>query len=451
MFPAADNPTSQLAELRGECMNRAAMTARMIQWFGNTRLAWSGTVGELAAAIDVQEPDLAQALLQGFEELAALGISVSLRQPVGCARQVTLRRLQPPEQISAPETRLEVQQPVARESRCETDETVPADDQHDPMRQTAAAPGLALNSDLGGQDEPLRTPQHGTDAAEQEGPLAAAPMAVSAGDEVLDLLRANSQRWSEPNDSRLHRVPPAALIAVLVIVIGIASAYYAMAKRKVSVIPWARQFTHAAAANKASLQGTTPQFSAANAQPTSSNAGHVSDRDLLPQSAARKPSRIIVLRKRGVRLDLAEDMKGFGQAALSGDANAQFQLGAAYALGRGVPADAVTAYTWLTLAVANGKPQAESLLRELTREIDTPVIARIRWNLGQMYANGIGVPADKTTAYMWQLLAASAGDARSSSAQSQLAASMTPEQVYQAQLRATEWLNRHRQRSQRQF
>jgi hypothetical protein len=135
------------------------------------------------------------------------------------------------------------------------------------------------------------------------------------------------------------------------------------------------------------------------------------------------------------------------QAARSGDPNAQFELGTAYVRGRGVTADPVNGYTWLILASANGNKQAESLMRELTRTLNASDIARIRWNLGQMYADGIGVRPDKVTAYMWHLLAEFSGETRSRIAISRLSRSMTADQKSEAETRASEWLRKHRQGS----
>jgi len=132
-------------------------------------------------------------------------------------------------------------------------------------------------------------------------------------------------------------------------------------------------------------------------------------------------------------------------AARSGDANAQLELGSAYATGRGVPEDFVTAYTWLTLAFANGNKQAMSLISELTRRLDSAEIGRIRWNIGEMYADGVGVPQDNVTAYMWHLLAEISGETRSRVARERLARSMTADQKSEAQARASEWLRKHHQ------
>jgi TPR repeat protein len=106
----------------------------------------------------------------------------------------------------------------------------------------------------------------------------------------------------------------------------------------------------------------------------------------------------------------------------------------------------VTAYTWLTLAFANGDQGAETLIRQLTGKLNQAEIARIRWNLGEMYAKGIGVRHDKVTAYMWHLLAESAGESRSSTARSQLSYTMTDEEKPEAEARASQWLRRHHQK-----
>jgi hypothetical protein len=131
-------------------------------------------------------------------------------------------------------------------------------------------------------------------------------------------------------------------------------------------------------------------------------------------------------------------------AALSGDAGAQFELGLAYTRGEGVQSDYTVASTWLILAMANGDRHAEDLVRELTPKLNESEIGRIRWNLGEMYANGYGVKADRVTAYMWQCLAEAAGEARSQSAKSRLASTMTSGEVSEASDRAALWLRNHR-------
>ncbi|MBV8892596.1 MAG: AAA family ATPase [Acidobacteria bacterium] len=105
--PVADNPTSVPQEPAGESGNNAPTAHCIRQWFGNTRLAWSGTIAELAAAVEAPETDLAHALQQDCEELRGFGIAVSFREPVGCLRQITLRSLRLLEQTCATEVKSE--------------------------------------------------------------------------------------------------------------------------------------------------------------------------------------------------------------------------------------------------------------------------------------------------------------------------------------------------------
>ena len=131
-------------------------------------------------------------------------------------------------------------------------------------------------------------------------------------------------------------------------------------------------------------------------------------------------------------------------AALLGHSDAQYELGVAYARGQGVHSDYTVASTWLILAAANGERRSVSLIRELTSKLSESETGRIRWNLGEMYANGFGVQADKVTAYMWHCLAEAAGENRSRSAKYTLALTMTRGEVSDANARASAWLRRHR-------
>jgi Sel1 repeat len=130
-------------------------------------------------------------------------------------------------------------------------------------------------------------------------------------------------------------------------------------------------------------------------------------------------------------------------AALAGSFGAQVQLGVAYARGQGVQPDYSVASTWLILARANGDPHAETLLRELTPKLKESEIGRVRWNLGEMYANGFGVPADKVSAYMWHCLAEAAGEERSKNAINSLSSDMTTREISDAKARTALWLRRH--------
>ena len=74
--------------------------------------------------------------------------------------------------------------------------------------------------------------------------------------------------------------------------------------------------------------------------------------------------------------------KSLRQLAEQGDAGAQFNLGAMYAKGLGVARDYAEAIRWYRRAAKQGE-------------------ARANFNLGVMYWNGRGVPQDQAAAIRW--------------------------------------------------
>ncbi len=87
---------------------------------------------------------------------------------------------------------------------------------------------------------------------------------------------------------------------------------------------------------------------------------------------------------------------GFGiidKAASEGNAEAQFQLGFLYELGRGVPKSDAKALEWYQKAAAQGHATAQC-------------------NIASMYQAGKGVPKDETKATEWYQKAATQGNAR---------------------------------------
>src|SRR2546425_4104359 len=408
-----------------------AVPDRIRQWFGNERVAWSGTVGELAAALHESEIELLQALHANSEVLRSLGIAVTVCETVGRMRSVSLRRLEGRKQASA--------------EGANTRPSLPASEL-DSAEDSDASNLPAENVPSHGQ------PSHGPIEGMRTENLEADTASGSAADQALDLLRAAALREvTETRVSRSRWAVLALLVALVAIAVGLAGGHLTVLKRKDSVMRLAQQPSGSKAPSKALIAGkeesrtvpsntkTNPfspprQASAQESAPQVSSTSQPLSASPVPQQHGRKPEAAT---------------EPFQQAALSGDPNAQFELGAAYALGRGVPADPVIAYTWLTLAFANGDQQAESLIRELTRKLSQSEIAHIRWNLGEMYANGVGVQPDKVTAYMWHLLAELAGETRSRIARSQLDPTMTADQKSEANARASQWLRRHRQSSDR--
>jgi hypothetical protein len=126
----------------------------------------------------------------------------------------------------------------------------------------------------------------------------------------------------------------------------------------------------------------------------------------------------------GVPQDDTEAVRWYRLAAEQGYASLQYSLGAMYAAGQGVPQDDTEAVRWFRLAADQGGASAQ-------------------YNLGVMYNLGRGVPQDYVEAHKWYNLAAArlTGDDRERSAElrDNLAESMPPAQLAEAQRRASEW------------
>ncbi|MFD1611731.1 SPOR domain-containing protein [Sphingomonas tabacisoli] len=110
------------------------------------------------------------------------------------------------------------------------------------------------------------------------------------------------------------------------------------------------------------------------------------------------------------------------QAAGSGDAEAAYQLGRAYKLGDGVPADAKQAERWFSKALQLGHAKAGAELGLVLAQSGRPVDAlpllrkaaeqgdpRAQYALGTFYFSGTAVPADTEQAKFWVRRAAAAG------------------------------------------
>ncbi|MFL9841774.1 SPOR domain-containing protein [Sphingomonas sp. ST-64] len=119
--------------------------------------------------------------------------------------------------------------------------------------------------------------------------------------------------------------------------------------------------------------------------------------------------------------------------AVAGDADAQFNLGQAYKLGRGVPADLGQAEEWYRKAALQGHPQAEenyglSLFENGKRLQAVEWLTkaamrgepRAQYVLGTMYFNGDAVEKDWVRAYALTARAAAQGLPQASTAQAQM-------------------------------
>jgi len=120
------------------------------------------------------------------------------------------------------------------------------------------------------------------------------------------------------------------------------------------------------------------------------------------------------------RGDYDTALKEWRPLADQGDVKAQFNLGAMYQQGQGVPQDYAEAAKWYRLAADQG-------------------VAEAQYNLATKYYRGRGIPQDYVLAHMWANLASSQGDEGAVKKRDALAAVMTPQQIAEAQRLAREW------------
>ncbi len=125
--------------------------------------------------------------------------------------------------------------------------------------------------------------------------------------------------------------------------------------------------------------------------------------------------------------------------AVAGDADAQFNLGQAYKLGRGVPLDPALAESWFRKAALQGHQQAEdnyglALFQAGRKAEAAPWLEKTvqrgeprgQLVLGTMLFNGDGVPRDYARAYALMTLASQAGLKSASETLAQMDQYITP-------------------------
>jgi len=125
--------------------------------------------------------------------------------------------------------------------------------------------------------------------------------------------------------------------------------------------------------------------------------------------------------------------------AVAGDADAQFNLGQAYKLGRGVPVDPALAESWFRKAALQGHYQAQdnyglALFQSGRKAEAAPWLeksvargeARAQLVLGTMLFNGDGVPRDYPRAYALMTMASQAGLKSASETLAQMDQYITP-------------------------
>jgi putative methionine-R-sulfoxide reductase with GAF domain len=131
--------------------------------------------------------------------------------------------------------------------------------------------------------------------------------------------------------------------------------------------------------------------------------------------------------------------------AQAGDREAQLALAQRYQAGNGVSRNLRKAYAWYIISGEAGSDAARQQSRSLTTKFTDSQIAAIRFEVGEMYAQGIGAARrDHVAAYKWFVLAEAAGDKRAPAELKKLAASMRQSEVQEARSRASDWLSGRR-------
>jgi hypothetical protein len=115
------------------------------------------------------------------------------------------------------------------------------------------------------------------------------------------------------------------------------------------------------------------------------------------------------------------------KAAAKGHGDAQFELGAAYLAGKGVPKDFSQAFHWFTKAT-NPEPAYHSSKS-----------ASAQSALGVLHENGWGVDSDRVAAYAWYNVAAAAGLEKAKEHRASLEGKLTSEQLRNAQSMSRDW------------
>ncbi len=122
---------------------------------------------------------------------------------------------------------------------------------------------------------------------------------------------------------------------------------------------------------------------------------------------------------RGVDLDEVKAARWYRKAAEGGNVRAQYNLAVMYHLGQGIGQDFDDAIQWYESAARQGDPNAMN-------------------NMAFMYGMGEGVVQSDVEAYAWFALAASRGNADAAENRDLAAAEMTPEEQRKARERYTQ-------------
>lgn len=145
---------------------------------------------------------------------------------------------------------------------------------------------------------------------------------------------------------------------------------------------------------------------------------------VFPSSNHSLPAGTMFLLEHRVPSESTKAFESSRDAALKGEAEAQFRVGRMYHGGVGVAQNYAQAAEWYGKAAEQGHSRAQN-------------------NLGVLYAQGQGVPQDYATAYVWFSLASAAAQEETKAALQLLESMMTPAQIAEGKRRAEEWVKQH--------
>jgi TPR repeat protein len=159
---------------------------------------------------------------------------------------------------------------------------------------------------------------------------------------------------------------------------------------------------------------------------------------------------VMLYRGEGLPQNKTKAAKWLSLAAEQGDPDAQFLIGRMYDEGEGVPLDDNKAFQYFSLAAEQKHALAQFFLGKMYDEGEgTPLNDKMavklysmsakqgyevaQYNLGIMYYNGEGTPQDDVYAYVWFSLAAANGFEGAQEPRNDVAQTLTPEQLEEAQ------------------
>jgi localization factor PodJL len=162
---------------------------------------------------------------------------------------------------------------------------------------------------------------------------------------------------------------------------------------------------------------------------------------------------------RGVAVNMGEAAKWYEHAAERGLAPAQYRIGNLYEKGMGVERDLSKAKMWYRLAADQGNANAmhnlgvlfaigvdgaadNSSAAQWFQEAADLGVTDSQFNLGILAAKGAGVPLDLIEAHKWFDIVARTGDTDAAAKRDEVAKTLSPEDLTEAQGRAKLWTAR---------